>query len=343
MNFAEQGPKLIQHLATRNRRPAKPATVATYERYLRCHITPMIGQMELKDFGNGALKEFGRALVEKKLSPKSVNEIAAFVRAIVAFPVTADGDRLFPRDWNFDFVDLPVVQNQKQSTVTPSQLQAVLATKYGVFFALLAGTGLRIGEILPTRIGDDGEHTCWDSEASAIHVRTSIWRRKEQPPKTVAAIRTVDLDPRLNDLLKAFAGERTGYLFQSKVRKMMHESTLAKVLREFEIKGFHCFRRLKTTRCREMGCPEDILRGWLGHADVNQTDAYSKLSENAAARSDWAARVGLGFDLPTISAELPATQTPPKWSPSARLSPRQPSLIQTLLAKAAVSMVGQSS
>ena len=339
MNFADQGSAYIQHLSTRNRRPAKPATLATYNRYLKNHIEPMLGQVDLKDFGNGALKEFGRALVEKKLSAKSVNEIAAFARAIVAFPVNENGDRLFPRDWNFNFVDLPVIQNQKQSTVTPSQLQAILASKQGVFFATLAGTGLRIGEILPTRIGDDGKHTCWDAESSSIHVRTSVWRRKEQLPKTPAAIRTVDLDPSLNNLLKEYAGERTGYLFQNAAGGILHESTLGAVLREFEIKGHHCFRRYRATRCREIGVPEDILRGWLGHAGLSQTDVYSKLSENVTARKEWAARVGLGFDLPSISSVDKAPISSPKWSSSKRLSPRQPSFVQTLLAKAVLPLV----
>ncbi|MGC1415569.1 MAG: hypothetical protein WA817_09825 [Candidatus Acidiferrum sp.] len=326
-------------MSTRNRRPAKPATLATYNRFLKNHIEPMLGQVNLKDFGNGALKEFGRALVEKKLSPKSVNEIAAFARAIVAFPVNENGDRLFPRDWNFNFVDLPVVQKQKQSTVTPSQLAAVLQSKYGVFFALLAGSGLRIGEILPTRIGDDGKHTCWSPEASAIHVRTSVWRNAEQAPKTPAAVRTVDLDPNLNEMLKKFAGNGGGFLFQNVSGGMLHESTLRVVLREFQIAGFHCFRRHRTTRCREMGCAEDILRGWLGHAGLSQTDVYSKLSENVTARKEWAARVGLGFDLPSISSvDAPPTSSP-KWSSSKRLSPRRPSLVQTLLAKATLPLV----
>ena len=339
MNFSDQGTAYIRHLSARNRRPAKPATLATYNRYLKNHIEPMIGQLELKDFGNGALKEFGRALVEKKLSPKSVNEIAAFVRAIVAFPVNENGDRLFPRDWNFNFVDLPVIQNQKQSTVTPSQLGAILGSKHGVFFATLAGTGLRIGEILPTRICDDREHTCWDAESSSIHVRTSVWRRKEQLPKTPAAIRTVDLDLSLNNLLKEYAGDRTGYLFQNAAGGMLHESTLAAVLRELEIRGHHCFRRYRATRCREIGAPEDILKFWLGHQRSSITDLYSKLSENAAVRKEWAARVGLGFDLPTISSvDAPPTSSP-KWSSSKRLSPRRPSLVQTLLAKATLPLV----
>jgi integrase len=307
MTFAEQGPVYIRHLATKNRKPVKPATVATYDRYLLCHIVPLVGSVELKDFGNGALRDLGRALVEKRLSPKSINEIAAFARAIVAFPVNENGDRLFPRDWNFDFVDLPLVQNQKQSTVTPSQLSSVLQSKFGVFFALLAGSGLRIGEILPTRIGDDGEHTCWSPEDSAIFVRTSVWRKVEQTPKTPAAIRTVDLDPNLNNLLKEYAGKRTGYLFQNKAGRLMDESVLRVLLREFQIDGFHCFRRWHTTRCREMSCPEDILRGRLGHSGRSQTDHYSKLYQMASARKEWAVRVGLGFDLPSINTGDPQT------------------------------------
>ncbi len=63
------------------------------------------------------------------------------------------------------------------------------------------------------------------------------------------------------------------------------------------IAGFHSFRRFWTTRRREIGCPEDIIRFWLGHAGEDITDRYSKLAENVELRKEWALRAGLGFSL----------------------------------------------
>jgi integrase len=302
VNFAEQGANFIQHLATRNRRRAKPATIATYERYLRNHIVPAIGQMELKEFSNAALKAFGQVLIEKKLSPKSIQEIAAFTRSVVASALGEDGEQLYPRKWNLDYVDLPPVGKQKSATVTPEQLGAGLKSPWGVFYAFLAGTGLRIGEVVAVRIQDDREHTCWDPEASVVRVRTSVWNQREQAPKTPAAIREVDLDPRLNELLKKFATDRTGFLFANRRDGMICPSNIRTLsLKKLGIPGFHCFRRFRITRLRELGTPEDILRSWSGHAGQGITDRYSKLAENVELRIEWAVRAGLGFELPTIS------------------------------------------
>ena len=65
----------------------------------------------------------------------------------------------------------------------------------------------------------------------------------------------------------------------------------------YGIKGFHAFRRFRTTRLRELGVPEDIIRYWIGHAGAGITDRYSKLAENQELRRGWAVRAGLGFDL----------------------------------------------
>ncbi len=52
--------------------------------------------------------------------------------------------------------------------------------------------------------------------------------------------------------------------------------------------------------------PEDLLRFWIGHADKNVTDGYSKVREDVEFRKDWVRKAGLGFQLPAgIRAENP--------------------------------------
>jgi integrase len=80
-----------------------------------------------------------------------------------------------------------------------------------VLFALLAGTGLRIGEALGLKIGD---HLSGDF--STIRVRQSVWRGSVQTPKTDNAVREIDLPSSLAAFLKASVGGRTsGFLFQT--------------------------------------------------------------------------------------------------------------------------------
>lgn len=305
MNFATQGPVYLQQLQTRRRKPVKPSTLSIFNSYLRNHVLPSIGDIDLASFNNGALKSFVQTLVDKGLAAKTVGEVAALVRSIVASAVTENGEPLYPVSWNLLFIDLPEVKNQKGATVTPEQLEAALQDrKWSVLYAFLAGSGLRIGEAAAVRIGNINGYSSWDPDASVIHVRTAMWRRQEQmTPKTPAAIREVDLDPRLNELLKKFAGERTGFLFTSNAGTPLHvDSVRERSLTKYSIEGFHSFRRFRITRLRELGTPEDIIRYWVGHAGAGITDRYSKLAANVELRKQWAKRSGLGFDLPEYPA-----------------------------------------
>jgi integrase len=63
--------------------------------------------------------------------------------------------------------------------------------------------------------------------------------------------------------------------------------------------GFHAMRRFRATWLRKQRTPEDLIRFWLGHARRSVTDGYSKLSDDQEYRREVAAKVGLGFAIPT--------------------------------------------
>jgi integrase len=107
--------------------------------------------------------------------------------------VSSEGEQLHPRNWNFHFIGLPVIDEKKQRkpSLTASEVEQILARAKGrcrVLFALLAGTGLRIGEALGLKIGD---HLSGDF--STIRVRQSVWRGSVQTPKTDNAVREIDV------------------------------------------------------------------------------------------------------------------------------------------------------
>ena len=190
--------------------------------------------------------------------------------------------------------------------LTQEQLKAALRSPYAVLCAFLAGTGLRIGEALSVRNGDDGTHTAYDPANAVVRVRMTRWHKQEGTPKTAAGIREVDLDPRLNAFLSVHtsivAGEPTfsKAAWAGRDLEFLCEGTLRENLRHLGIQGFHTFRRYRITRLRELGTPEDIVRYWVGHAGNGITDRYSKLAENKELRKQWAVRAGLGFELPEI-------------------------------------------
>ena len=301
MNFAEQSVAFLEHLKTRKRSPAKPATIALYGSLMKNHIIPKIGNVDLEIFSNGKMRDLVATLTSSGCAPATVLKISSLVKQIVSSAVDAEGDQLYPRKWNHEFIDLPSIGQQRQPTATQAQVNAACQDKrYGLFYALLAGTGLRIGEALAARWGDTPDVTSLSLEKPLIFVRTSIWGGIEGLPKTPAAVREVDLDPRLwRALVDAdpdseigeflFPNRKGGPLFPTNVR--------IRNLEGYGIKGFHAFRRFRTTRLRELGVPEDIIRYWIGHAGAGITDRYSKLAENQELRRGWAVRAGLGFDL----------------------------------------------
>jgi integrase len=98
--------------------------------------------------------------------------------------------------------------------LTVSEVEQILARakgRYKVLFALLPGTGLRIGEALALKLG---QHLFGDF--STILVRQSVWRGSVQTPKTDNAVREIGLPTSLAAFLMAHIGDRTsGFLFQS--------------------------------------------------------------------------------------------------------------------------------
>ncbi len=301
MNFQEQSQVFLAGRTARNRNPIKPSTLATYKSRIDTHILPAIGPKDLESFGNGAMREFARGLTANGLSPKTVLEVVLLVQLIVASAISEDGDRLYDRKWNFEFLDLPPVEGQKQPVVTLEQLKAALADEqYGLFYAFLAGTGMRIGEALACRLGTDGVHTAWSPDRSLVDVQSRLWRDTEGLPKTLSGIREIDLSPSLNTRLGTHVsseGIKPGsFLFRGLRGKRLAESTIRKhSLTPLGIPGFHSFRRFRVTHLRGVEVPDELIRYWVGHTGKGMLDLYSKLAQNVAIRKEWAEKAGLGF------------------------------------------------
>jgi integrase len=309
VTFSEQSQRWLEDLASQKRKPISPATRRTFGAYVR-RLTPMLGEMKLADINNGALKQLVQGLDAEDLSPKTIAELIATVKQVIASAVDDDGNQLFPRTWSAKHIDAPTIGKQHQPCLTLCELEKCIkdsrTDQERVFYALLAGTGLRVSECLAIRVGGNESQTTWDKDAAVIRVRATIFAGQElQRTKTPAAVREVDLDPQLNALLERFVAlnkiQPGGYLLQARNGRVMNLKTAKYRLAQHNLaKGFHSFRRLRISRLRELGVPEDIIRYWVGHAGQGITDRYSKLGENVELRRQWCTKVGLGFQLPEL-------------------------------------------
>jgi hypothetical protein len=109
----------------------------------------------LADVTNRTVKE----LVEKmivKLAASSIRDYVNIVKAVVASAIDENGEQLFPRKWNDEYVDAPLVGEQNQPSTTSEGMTRILEKSHGqhlMLYALLAGCGpLRAGEALGLEI-----------------------------------------------------------------------------------------------------------------------------------------------------------------------------------------------
>jgi integrase len=300
LTFKEQAHTWMASLRTRRRRPLKPATLLNWQNHLDKWILPTLGDMPLSEVGNTALRGLIDKMMEAGLGPKTVQNYSGVVKLVVASAVDHEGEPIFPRKWNAEFVGLPIIKknDQHRPTFEASKVSTIVSSArkhYRVVFTTLAGSGLRAGELIGLKVGEDLSADC-----RTLNVRRSVWNGKEQAPKTENAVRVVDLPESLAALLrKHIAGRSSGYVFTTRKGRPLSQRNLLRVLHALAGKtGLHAFRRFRTSVLRKAGVPDDLIQLWLGHAGRSVTDDYARqLREDVPFRQEWAARVGLGFEL----------------------------------------------
>jgi integrase len=297
LTFRQQAEKWIRSLPTRRRKPVKPATISGWRHALDKWILPTIGEKPLAEVSNAALKLLIETMAAGGLAAKTIVSYSLVVKLVVASAVDDEGEQIYSRNWNHDFVGMPIVQKEKQPrpTVTEAEIVQILTKalpRYVPFFALLAGTGLRIGEALALK------NTDLSPDCAQLFVRRSIWHGQEQEPKTPSAIRVVDIPEALAVLLREFVAGKSGYLFPTKKgNRALAQRNVLRALHDTGVKvGFHAFRRYRAQVLRRARVPEDLVGLWLGHARRTVTDLYAAgLQNDLAWRSEWAEKAGLGF------------------------------------------------
>jgi hypothetical protein len=260
---------------------------------------------------NHALKELVETMADA-LSPSSIRDYSQIVKAVVASAIDENGEQAFPRKWNDEYIDAPVVKEQRQPTSTCAGISNILlfllfATgQYRMLYALLAGCGpLRAGEALGLEID---KHISSDFRTLLIEQKA---KRGEIQPylKTKNGKREVDLCSSLANMLREFVGDRpAGLLFHSSTgAQLLQSNTLSDSLHPIldyiahERGGFNVFRRFRLTHVEKSGCPEALKHFWSGHASRHVSERYVKLGQDRDFRLMWAEKIGLGFAMPGAS------------------------------------------
>lgn len=248
------------------------------------------------------------------LSPKSIENYAQVVKMVVASAVDKEGEQIYPRKWNHEFVDMPLVEKTKQNTPCFSSdvMTGLAAWKFKrerLLFILCGAAGLRIGEALGLEID---KHISPDFLTISIAQKVRHGKVEERL-KTSNACREIDLH---------VGPRKTGFLFCNQNGKPLSLTNILRrhlhpALKQMNYlnpftrthkAGSHAFRRFRNTYLRNRtGCPEGIYKFWLGHADESMSDRYDKIREDVQFRKKWAEQCGFRFDLASVVPNVPKT------------------------------------
>jgi len=281
----------------------KPASVLSMESMISKHILPRFGDLPLHMVDETSVQEFvshlkrtefvmrkpnGDPIKNYKLSRKTILNIVGVVKLVLGKKVWAT--------WE---LDLGKPQKPKQPYFNDEQLRRIITGcdgQYRVLFALLAGTGMRIGEASGLHVDDVDLTNC------VITIRRAVWNGREQSPKTENAMRVIDIDPALAEMLRGHMGEKTGRVFESQTGSPIAGNNILKrvlhpLLAKLEIPkaGNHAFRHSRVTQLRKNGTPGDLQMQWIGHSSLRTTDQYSHTDQELEYRRLAASKAGLNL------------------------------------------------
>ena len=304
LTFREQAKAFIRQKTTSKRKPIKPATLSGWEYALDKWLFPNLGDTPLSHVNNLALKKLIGTMSDAGLSPQTIITYTNLAKFVVASAKNSEGEQLFPRKWDSEFMELPIIAKQHQPSFLGEHVSRIVGNTTGqerMLYALLAGTGLRAGEALGLEIGKHISADC-----RTLYVRQSVWEGNPQGPKTKNAHRDVDISPGLSTALSSFIGSRTdGFLFANQRNRPLLQTNILKrslhpLLKTLGIPrmGFHAFRRFRATFLTKSRVPDSLVRFWMGHSNKSITDEYVKLFEEVDYRRGIADSIGLGFELP---------------------------------------------
>jgi hypothetical protein len=118
LTFREQAKWWLNHVQSRRRKPVALSTLELWEGCLNNWINPNVGEVPLSEVNNAVLKSLVAKMVDGGLSPKSIDTYSQVVKMVVASAVNDEGEEIYPRKWNHEFIDMPIVEEEKQNTPT---------------------------------------------------------------------------------------------------------------------------------------------------------------------------------------------------------------------------------
>jgi integrase len=254
----------------------EPSTRATNESYLRTHVLPAFGHMQLAAIDYAICQAWVNELTTRK-APSTVVKAAQIMSKVMKVAVRS---RLVPHNPMTD-VDLPTIRESDDIYLTPAQVKDLaeamteVAPRYRALVWIGCYAGPRIGELAALRWGD------FDPLRRTVAiVRKSIEVAGvgvyEGPTKTKAGRRTVTLPRPVADEIerhrRAFAADTTDLVFTSPGGAQIRPHNLrrrewATAVSRAGLDGFtfHDMRHTAVSLWVAAGASDLEVAKWAGH------------------------------------------------------------------------------
>ncbi len=297
-----------------DRQRVKLSTRATYESALKLHILPAFGDSPLRDVIPLQIENFVQSKLKSGLSSKTARNLLVLLQGIFSLALDDDLIEKSPIRERHK----PVVERVEKPVWSPKQVKQILENvpeRYGVFFQVLALTGVRAGEIL----GLQWKHV--DLTKEQMRIEQSLWRGQLIAPKTKGSIRTINLGAVLVSALKRHreAAEckkpndfvfckKDGFPFDPDVlRKDVLYPTLDRlgISRPSGASGFHAFRHSVGSLINAQTGNLKLAQNLLGHSTINMTaDVYTHVSRESEREAAQAVERAIYGDLFPICSQV---------------------------------------
>jgi len=274
----------------------KPSTQASHRSNVRTHLMPAFGKLRLSEISALQIMALFKKKSEAGLKPKSLLNLYVLLQKMLNLAVDLELLTANP----IQRVPKPRVERTEKPSLSPAQVKSVadnMPENLKALVVLLYLTGLRIGEALALKWSDV------DFDHSKLYVRRSVWRRREQAPKSRRSLRAKHLLGGLKRVLQRhrelcvssqpedylFANGAGRYLDPDDLRKRVLYPAMRKAGIERKVArayGFHLFRHSAGSQMKEVTGDLKQTQSFLGHSGIGITsDVYVHLQPDSEIES----------------------------------------------------------
>ena len=296
-----------------------PATAAFYKQQIDGYVIPALGHMKLKDIKTAHVQAYIQQLVKlpkatragerngsETISPATVRRYLTVLQSIFKQAVKLG---LIPETpAKAERLTIPKAQQPKIEIFSKQEAAEMLACleceelQFQTLIQLAIFTGARRGELVALKFSDvDFEQSKITIERAAVKLKGE--KTTIKPPKDYEA-RVVTVNKSCLDLIKLLKAEKLqeaarlgtqwhneGWLFTTWDGEIMNPQTPSKQFSKFlernnlHHRKFHSLRHTSATLLLYAGVNIKQVQGRLGHGDIETTNKYLHVLEEADAEA----------------------------------------------------------